>query len=121
MANQGDRGFGTTGTQGGQTGQPAGSTVGNIKDKAQDVASSVAQRAEQAWDATRQGAQQAWETTRHGAQQFASGASDTAGQAWDNASRLMTRYPLGTLACGIALGFLFGRMFEFGGSRRYNY
>jgi ElaB/YqjD/DUF883 family membrane-anchored ribosome-binding protein len=95
--------------------------VGGIKDKAQDVASSVAQRAEQAWDATRQGAEQAWETTRHGAQQLASGASDTAEQAWEAANRLMTRNPLGTLVCGFALGFLFARILEAGGSRRYNH
>ena len=68
-----------------------------VKDKVGDVASSVASTAEDAWDSTREGVRRADHAT---------------GDAWDEMTGLMRRYPFGTLCVGIGVGFLLSRVLE---------
>jgi hypothetical protein len=90
---------GTTGTTGGTTGvmetlkEKAGDVAGQVREKAQDVAS---------------GARQAWDTTRHKAQEWGSDLADTAGDAWEGMGNFIRRYPVGSLLGAFAIGFLLG-------------
>jgi len=74
-----------------------GGVTAAVKDKVGDVTSSVASTAEDAWDSTREGVRQ---------------AAHTAGDAWEEMTGLMRRYPFGTLCVGIGVGFLLSRILE---------
>ena len=74
-----------------------GGVTSAVKDKVGDVASSVASTAEDAWNSTREGTRQ---------------AAHMAGDAWDEMTGLMRRYPFGTLCVGIGVGFLLSRILE---------
>ena len=50
----------------------------------------------------------AWDTARQGFQQFGSNLPD-AGEAVDTVNDFITRYPLPSLLCAVAVGFLIGR------------
>jgi hypothetical protein len=110
MANQGNRGFGSSEQRGQDAGRTspsgtnfgslpeestAGGVVGAIKDKAQELASNVASTAEHAWEGTRQGVQRA-----------ASTVADTAENAWESMTTCMRNYPFATFFVGVGLGFL---------------
>ncbi len=107
MADTMNRGLGNTGQQprhGGQGGgagrrEESGSTVGNVLEGAQNLASSVGSSVAGA-------AEQAWDTTRQYAGQAASAVADYAGDAYDSATTFMRRYPFATLGIGFGLGFL---------------
>jgi hypothetical protein len=75
--------------------QSDGGTLGAIKDKAQDVASSVANTAQQAWD-----------STRHQAQQVASSIGNTAEETYDSVNGFIRRYPLACVFGGFLVGML---------------
>ena len=74
-----------------------GGVTAAVKDKVGDVASSVASTAEDAWDSTREGVRRAAHAT---------------GDAWDEMTGLMRRYPFGTLCVGIGVGFLLSRALD---------
>jgi ElaB/YqjD/DUF883 family membrane-anchored ribosome-binding protein len=82
------------------TRQQASNVMDELKDKAQDVASTVAHKAEEALDTAQQKAQQA-----------ASYVGKQAETAWDGLTDCMSRYPIATFAVGIGLGIFLGRAF----------
>ena len=78
-----------------KAGERVADVAGQVRDKAQDLASGVAQRAEDAWDSTRQGVRQ--------------GASAVAGTTQDfftSATDLIRRYPVTAVAVAFSLGCL---------------
>jgi ElaB/YqjD/DUF883 family membrane-anchored ribosome-binding protein len=81
-------------------GQQASSVMGELKEKAQDVASTVATKAEEALDTAQQGAKQA-----------ASYVGRQAENAWEGLTDCMSRYPVATFVVGIGLGIFLGRAF----------
>jgi ElaB/YqjD/DUF883 family membrane-anchored ribosome-binding protein len=77
-----------------QTKQSAQSTMSDIKDKAQDVASSVADQAQQAWD-----------SAREQVGNVASQIGDTAEDAIENVTSFIRRYPVACVLGGFFVGF----------------
>lgn len=83
---------------GSMTGQGKPEATGvleQVKDTAQDVASTVAEQAEDLWDSTRQGIQQA-----------STAAYDQAEDAYLSVTDFMSRYPLATFCTGCCVGVL---------------
>jgi len=80
--------------------QHAGNVMEDLKDRAQDVASTVTHKAEEALDTAQQSARQA-----------ASYVGKQAGTAWEGLTDCMSRYPFATFAVGIGLGLFLGRAF----------
>jgi ElaB/YqjD/DUF883 family membrane-anchored ribosome-binding protein len=69
--------------------------VGQVKDKAREMASNVAERAEHAWESTSR-------TARQGAQAVAESAQNF----WEASTDLIRRYPVASVAIAFALGCL---------------
>ncbi len=82
------------------------STLGTVKEKAQDLASSAASSAQQAWDSTKQQAQQAWDSTKNRVQDMTSNVGDTFEEAFDSVQGFVRRYPLACIAGGFLVDFL---------------
>ena len=102
MAEFKNQGFGNQGYGGGR--QMGGSrpestsgtsTLSNVAEGAQNIASSVAETAGEAWEAT-----------KHGAQQVGSMVAGAAETAWEDTVAFLRRYPVATLCAGICLGFV---------------
>jgi hypothetical protein len=90
--------------------------AGTVKDKAQDLASGAADLASQVRDkaqdmASRVGdtAHETWESTRQGAQHFAQNFASQAGDAFDDMTGLVRRYPIASLFCAFGLGFVLAK------------
>lgn len=82
----------------GNAGQGTQESVGvleQVKDKAQDVASTVAEKAEDLWGSTKQGIQEASSTV-----------ADQAEDTFLTVTGFMSRYPLATFFTGCCLGVL---------------
>jgi hypothetical protein len=77
-----------------QTKQAVLGTVGEIKDKAQDMASSVATTAQKAWD-----------STREQVENVASQIGDKAEEAVENVTGFIRRYPVASVLGGFFLGY----------------
>ncbi len=73
----------------------SGGTMGTVRDKAQEMASSVASSAQQAWD-----------TTRRQVQDAASNVGETFEDAFGNVNHFVRRYPLACVLGGFFVGFL---------------
>lgn len=54
-------------------------------------------------------AQQAWEKARHGVQEFGSHLPQNANEALDSVSGMISRYPIPSLLCAVAVGFILAR------------
>jgi hypothetical protein len=81
-----------------------------------EQASGVMETAKQAVSSVSEGASQAWDATREQAQEIASNVSEYAGDALENATDFMRRYPIATLCAGFGLGFLFAQLLRGGTS-----
>jgi hypothetical protein len=104
----GQQGYAGTGGHTGQTGQggvgdtlkglgaSAQEAAGQIREKAQDVASGVASRLGDAWESTRQGVREGGEWV-----------ADTAGDFWNSLSGVIRRYPVASCAIAFGVGCLF--------------
>jgi ElaB/YqjD/DUF883 family membrane-anchored ribosome-binding protein len=69
--------------------------VGQVKDKAREMASNVSERVGDAW-----------ESTSRGVRQGAMAVADTAENFWDSSVALIRRYPVASVAVAFALGCL---------------
>ncbi len=129
MSTAGNRGAGfphEQRTEHGQTGSrprtedtsltgTASRLAGNVKDKAQDLASGASDLAGQVRDkaqdlAGRVGdtAQQTWQST----QEMAGNLADRAGDWMDDMTGLVRRYPIASLFCAFGLGFVLAKGLE---------
>jgi hypothetical protein len=77
-----------------ETKQSAQSAVSDIKEKAQDVATSVADTAQKAWD-----------STREQVGNVASQIGDTAEDAFENVTGFIRRYPVASVLGGFFVGY----------------
>jgi ElaB/YqjD/DUF883 family membrane-anchored ribosome-binding protein len=73
----------------------AGEAAGQLKDKAQEFASSVQGRAQETWRGARDSLQEGFSTV-----------ADRAGDFWGDATEIVRRYPLASLAIAFGLGCL---------------
>src|SRR5262249_16633116 len=73
----------------------AGEAAGQMKEKAQEFASGMQGRAEEAWRSTREGVQEGM-----------SRVAERAGDFWADATEIVRRYPLASLAIAFGLGCL---------------
>jgi ElaB/YqjD/DUF883 family membrane-anchored ribosome-binding protein len=86
-----------------------------MKEKAQDlasgaanVASQVKEKAQEWASSAASGAQHAWDATRRQTQEWASDVAETAEQAWEGMGDLIRRYPVASLLIAAGVGFLLG-------------
>jgi ElaB/YqjD/DUF883 family membrane-anchored ribosome-binding protein len=85
-----------------QSSTGAAGVMETAKETARDWASTAASKAENAW-----------ETTRQSAQQFGSTVAHTAGDAWDGFEGFIRRYPVPSLLCAFAVGFMVAGAFGY--------
>jgi hypothetical protein len=111
MANQHNRGFGSTGPQGqsGGVSGRAGDFAGAVKDKAQGLASQAADTAERVWD-----------RTREAGREVASTVAGAAEDVWGRMTECMRSYPLATFFAGMGLGFCLAAFFTWRTSDSWN-
>jgi hypothetical protein len=74
-----------------------GSTMGAVKEKAQEWGQSVAS-----------GAQQAWDATQRQTREWASNVAETAENAWEGMGNTIRRYPVASLLIALGVGFILG-------------
>ncbi len=92
---------GSQGSQGGaggtleQMSSAVSETVGQVRDKAREMASNLSERAGDAW-----------ESTSRYARQGAGAVADTAQDFWSASTDLIRRYPVASVAVAFALGCL---------------
>jgi ElaB/YqjD/DUF883 family membrane-anchored ribosome-binding protein len=79
----------------------ASDLAGQVKDRASDLASNIGHQASQAWD-----------STRHGVEHAASAVSDQAGEAFDNVTGMIRRYPIPSLLIAFGVGFLVAQVIQ---------
>jgi ElaB/YqjD/DUF883 family membrane-anchored ribosome-binding protein len=70
-------------------------TVGQVKDRAREMASNVSERVGDAW-----------ESTSRGVRQGARAVADTAENFWEASADLIRRYPVASVAVAFAVGCL---------------
>ena len=75
----------------------AGEAVGQVKDKARDLASGMQDQAREAWRGAREGV---------------SSAAERAGDFWSDATEIIRRYPVASLALALGLGCLAASAFS---------
>ena len=73
----------------------AGETAGQMKEKAQEFASGMQGQAQEAWRGARESVQEGF-----------SRVADRAGDFWDDATEIVRRYPIASLAIAFGLGCL---------------
>jgi ElaB/YqjD/DUF883 family membrane-anchored ribosome-binding protein len=84
-----------------QLGSSMSETAGQMKEKAQHLASEAASRIGDAWESTRQGMRQG-----------ASTAAQSAQDVWNNSGDLIRRYPIASVAIAFGLGCLMTALFR---------
>lgn len=84
-----------------------------LKEKAQEMASGVSEAAGQMTEKAREyasgiagQAQETWRSAREGLQEGYSAMSQRAGDLWDDATEMIRRYPIASLAIAFGLGCL---------------
>jgi ElaB/YqjD/DUF883 family membrane-anchored ribosome-binding protein len=94
-----DRGGQDRGREQGRSQQgTAGGVMESVRENAGEWVSSAGNKIGDAWD-----------TARQGVQQFGSNLPDNASEALDTVSGFISRNPIPSLLCAVAVGFLIGR------------
>jgi ElaB/YqjD/DUF883 family membrane-anchored ribosome-binding protein len=92
--------------QSGRTDQ--GSTMGQVKEKAADVAGQIKDKAQEWGSAVASGAQHAWDATKRQTREWAGDVAETAENAWEGFGNLIRRYPVASLCIAVGIGFVLG-------------
>jgi ElaB/YqjD/DUF883 family membrane-anchored ribosome-binding protein len=86
-----------------------------LKEKAQDlaagaanVATQVKEKAQEWASSTASGVQHAWDATKRQTREWSSDVAETAEHAWEGMGDLIRRYPVASLLIAMGVGFLLG-------------
>jgi hypothetical protein len=108
-------GCANVGVEGGTAETAASGVMGTVKEKVKNVAAGASEIAGMATETAKEWASSVGDAavdTKEKAQELLSTAADKAGQAGDELTHMIRRYPLQSLLLGCAVGFLAAQVFR---------